>query len=285
MRRDRLPPAVVRDGDHLFARRRPVEHGVERVPDRQDQRRREHELDQPERHGEVGLRKRLAEPAQEAGERPRAAAAHQATVMKSIMFCTQKTARAVQRVAARRSGSGRTPVVRAVGVEEDLLVRIDDRLDEAGPRRRRGSASSAPRRPSASGTGGRPRSAAARRPASRRRRCRTTVTTESYPRGRASAGGGPSARRAVLLEETARRRGRHAGRLGDGVVHDARGEEGAVEEPGPVAAGRVVDGRDEVAGLRVPEAPAVRVEAQRPVHRRSFRARRSSVASVSAVFE
>ena len=82
---------------------------------REDEGRRQQELDQPEGDGEVGLRQREAQAAQEAGEGPGTAAPHQITVMKSIMFWTQKTARAVQRVAARGSSCVRRPLfVRSV---------------------------------------------------------------------------------------------------------------------------------------------------------------------------
>jgi hypothetical protein len=81
-----LPPAVVRVGDHAVGHGRAIELGVKRVADRQDQHRGDQELDEPERHGEVGLGQRHLEAAQEARQGPRAGTAHQATVMKSIMF-------------------------------------------------------------------------------------------------------------------------------------------------------------------------------------------------------
>ena len=69
-----FPPAVVGVRDHAIGGGGAVEEGVEGVRDRQDERRREQQLDEPQRHGEVRLRQRQAQPPQEAGERARSAA-------------------------------------------------------------------------------------------------------------------------------------------------------------------------------------------------------------------
>ena len=99
---DRFPPSELGVRDHPRAARRVIEERVKRVGHGQDENRRQQELDEPERDREVRARKRELHAPRETSGRGEATS-HHAIVSESIRFCIQKTARAVQREAARGS--------------------------------------------------------------------------------------------------------------------------------------------------------------------------------------
>ena len=183
------------------------------------------------------------------------------------MFWTQKTARAVQRLAARGSASGRRP----------LLVRsMSSRIFSSGSTRAsisRGSGGDAEARPARLAVPARPvdvSAVEAQQDVHGHRHVPAAGHEDDavVALGLRAAAPGRVDQGAVLLEESLwRLRAFWLVGLLDRVVDQPGGEERAVEEPVPVLPGRVADRGHEVARGGVAVAPPVGVEAKRAVHR------------------